>query len=212
MKLRKLYILLLLVGLGLTRLIFFSRFIAEDKLVFDVRFLINYCVDFIFFYDMFVQMRTPYRDQLTGKLVLDVKEISYAYMTSWFPLDIMSVLPFELIQYAFPSSSSGGQDEGNLGELALLKFFRLTRLLKLLRVMRANRKLKQAQIGSGMRYFTLELIKVRLVKTNSILTFHLLLFLDNCLCNFFNPLVCMWISLGFRSSKPFRPDRLAKDI
>ena len=128
-----------------------------------MRFLINYCVDFIFFYDMFVQMRTPYRDQLTGKLVLDVKEISYAYMTSWFPLDIMSVLPFELIQYAFPADSSSEEGGGgNLGELALLKFFRLTRLLKLLRVMRANRKLKQAQIGSGMRYFTLELIKVRL--------------------------------------------------
>jgi hypothetical protein len=115
---------------------------------------------------MFVQMRTPYRDPLTGKLILDVKQISYAYLTSWFPLDIMSVLPFDAIQYAVPKPAvdttkvENGEEAENLGELGLLKFIRLTRLLKLLRVVRANRKLKQAQISSGMRYFTLELLKV----------------------------------------------------
>lgn len=134
---------------------FETAFIFETHLNIDLRFLINYCVDLIFFYDMFVQMRTPYRDQITGKLVLDVKQISYAYLNSWFPLDIMSVLPFELIQYVVPSNNTE-----DLATLALLKFFRLTRLLKLLRIMRANRKLKQAQISSGMRYYSLELIKI----------------------------------------------------
>jgi hypothetical protein len=113
---------------------------------------------------MFVQMRTPYRDKHTGRLILDIKQISYTYLTGWFPLDILSVLPFELIQYVVPTSSAA-EEEGNLGELALLKFVRLTRLLKLLRVMRANRKLKQAQIASGFRYFSLELIKVLCIST-----------------------------------------------
>lgn len=162
---------------------------SSDKIEVNVLFLINYCVDFIFFYDMFVQMRTPYRDATTGKLELDVKVISYTYFTSWFPLDIMSVLPFEMIQYMVPAKTTtaegGGQSDDDLGQLALLKFFRLTRLLKLLRVVRASRKLKQAQVSSGLRYYSMEIGKASLCDV-----MHNLL-LDGCFDCLFYSLDCL---------------------
>ena len=101
---------------------------------------------------MFIQMRTPYRDPLTGRVILDVKVISKMYLRGWFPLDLMTVLPFEFLQYI--------AKDDKLGTLTLLSFIRITRLFKLLRLLRASRKLKQAQIASGLRYLTIELLKV----------------------------------------------------
>ncbi|KAJ3304038.1 hypothetical protein HDV03_003152 [Kappamyces sp. JEL0829] len=134
---------------------FETAFITNDTLTIDVLFLINRCVDIIFFYDMLVQMRTPYRDPVTGSLVLDVNLITRSYLAGWFPLDLLSVLPFEFVQYAVPGGS-----HTSLSTLQLLRFFRLTRLFKLLRVFRASRKLKQAQIASGLRYFSIEMVKI----------------------------------------------------
>ncbi|KAJ3275367.1 hypothetical protein HDV01_000659 [Terramyces sp. JEL0728] len=120
----------------------------------DTLFLLNRFVDLIFFLDMFVQIRTPYRDARTGKLVLDSSVIATRYLASWFVLDLVSVLPFEYMNYIFPMKAT------NLSTLKILRFVRLFRLLKLLRVFRASRKLKQAQIASGLRYATLELLKI----------------------------------------------------
>jgi hypothetical protein len=42
----------------------------------DLLFLINRFVDLIFFSDIFIQCRTPFRNETTGRLVLDIKVIS----------------------------------------------------------------------------------------------------------------------------------------
>ncbi|KAI8925377.1 hypothetical protein BC831DRAFT_401278 [Entophlyctis helioformis] len=118
----------------------------------DIMFLVNRVVDFIFFIDMFVQMRTPSRDPQTGKTIRDVRMISGRYWRSWGPIDLMSVLPFELLGFM-----SAGTN--NLTQLRLLRFLRLTRLLKLLRVLRASRKFKQWQIHSGLRLGQIQTIK-----------------------------------------------------
>lgn len=129
-------------------------FVTEVGVPIDTLFLLNRFVDLIFFLDIFVQLRTPFRDARTGKLVLDSYIISTRYLMSWFVLDLVSVLPFEYMDYIF------GIGATNLSTLKILRFVRLARLLKLLRVFRASRKLKQAQIASGLRYSTLELLKV----------------------------------------------------
>jgi Ion transport protein len=79
-------------------------------------------VDIIFFTDIFIQIRTPYRDDSTGRLVLDIKQIAVRYITSWFFLDLISVLPFEFLGNFFHTGTA-------LAQLGLLRFFRLTRLL-----------------------------------------------------------------------------------
>ncbi|KAJ3319969.1 hypothetical protein HDV06_005787 [Boothiomyces sp. JEL0866] len=131
---------------------FETAFITEVGVPIDTLFLLNRFVDVIFFLDIFVQLRTPFRDIRTGKLVLDSYIIATRYLSSWFVLDLVSVLPFEYMDYIF------GIQATNLSTLKILRFVRLARLLKLLRVFRASRKLKQAQIASGLRYATLELV------------------------------------------------------
>lgn len=124
-------------------LIIIISFITQDPtdltIHIDLLFVLNRFVDIIFFTDIFIQCRTPYRDEQTGRLVLDVKKITIKYVSSWFFLDLISVLPFEFLGNILHSGSS-------LAQLSLLRFFRLTRLLKLLRVFRASRKLKRLQV------------------------------------------------------------------
>ncbi|KAH6575359.1 hypothetical protein BASA62_001971 [Batrachochytrium salamandrivorans] len=114
----------------------------------DTLFLISALVDLIFLIDMFIQMRTPYRDAITGKLIRDVRQITVSYLKSWFLIDLVSVLPFEM--FALLNSNSV-----DFSQLRLLRFLRLTRLLKLIRVIRASRKLKQWQVHSGLRIGTI---------------------------------------------------------
>ncbi len=123
----------------------------------DLLFLINRFVDIIFFSDIFIQMRTPYRDEESGRLVFSVKKIASRYLKSWFLLDLVSVLPFEFLGNVLTTSVD---DSGSVTQLSLLRFFRLTRLLKLLRVFRASRKLKSLQVSSGIRFVALEIIKI----------------------------------------------------
>jgi Ion transport protein len=129
-------------------------FIRRTIIVVDLLFLMNRVVDCMFLVDMFVQMKTPYRCQRTGRLVLDVRSITAGYLKGWFILDLISVIPFEFLQYINNGSSSA------LGFLQILRFLRLTRLLKLLKFRHLSRKLKQLHVTTGVRYYQLELLKV----------------------------------------------------
>ncbi|KAJ3292516.1 hypothetical protein HK104_005214 [Borealophlyctis nickersoniae] len=122
----------------------------------DVLFLINRAVDLVFLFDMFVQMRSPFRDAQTGKLIRKGRAIAIRYLKSWFLIDLVSIIPFELINIGQEESAS----KTNLSQLRLLRFMRLTRLLKLLRVLRASRKIKQWQVHINMRYATLQIMKL----------------------------------------------------
>jgi len=147
-------------ALGLILLLFtasvtpFETAFVTGPLHIDVLFLINIIVDAIFAFDMFVQMRTPARDPETGKIIRKGSAIALRYVKTWFFIDLVSVIPFELLNLNENMAST------NLNELRLLRFLRLTRLLKLLRVLRASRKLKQWQVYVNLRYSTLQLLKL----------------------------------------------------
>ena len=123
---------------------------------FTMLFLINRFVDIVFFIDIFINMRLPYRDRRTGVLVLDSKAIIKRYLKSWFLVDLISVIPFEFITLSVGRGS-------DLEQLQLLRIIRLFRLLKLLRVFRASRKLHQVKLASGLRYATVELLKIAVI-------------------------------------------------
>ncbi|KAJ3157239.1 hypothetical protein HDU89_002651 [Geranomyces variabilis] len=131
---------------------FETAFIASSSNI-DILFLVNRLVDIIFTIDMGVSIRTPFRDPQTGRLVRDGKLIFLRYLRSWFFIDLLSVIPFELI-----NTFSGGGHQ-NLSQLRLLRFLRLARLLKLLRVLRASRKLKQWRVHIDLRYATMKMLQ-----------------------------------------------------
>lgn len=113
-------------------------------------FLINQAVNLVFVFDMFVQCRTPYRDKKTGKLVTNPNVILLTYSLGWGPVDLISVIPFELLAL-FGSVSS---------QLQILRVLRLMKLAKLLRLFRASRKMKQLQIYITLRYSAIQILKV----------------------------------------------------
>ncbi|KAJ3123021.1 hypothetical protein HK098_002277 [Nowakowskiella sp. JEL0407] len=120
----------------------------------SILFEIDRVVDVLFFCDMFVQARTPYRDKTTGKLVYEERAIFVKYLKSWALLDLVSIIPFELFSLGSEESSSV-----NLSELRLLRFLRLARLLKLLRVLRASKKLSKWQVYIQLRYASIQVLK-----------------------------------------------------
>ena len=106
-------------------------------------------------FDMFVQSRTPFRDQKSGKLIRSPGKIFSHYLSGWFFIDLISVTPFELLAF-IPGDSS------NTSQLSILRVLRLTKLAKLLRIFRASRKIKQMQVYINLRYATLTLVKVNI--------------------------------------------------
>jgi hypothetical protein len=89
----------------------------------------------LFFCDILIIFNTAYFDE-NFKVVDDRKVIAYKYLTGWFFIDLMSILPFDLILNA--------TDLNSLVRFArigrLYKLVRLTRLLKVLRFMKDRNK------------------------------------------------------------------------
>ena len=89
----------------------------------------------MFFCDILIIFNTAYFDE-NFKVVDDRKVIAYKYLTGWFFIDLMSILPFDLILNA--------TDLNSLVRFArigrLYKLVRLTRLLKVLRFMKDRNK------------------------------------------------------------------------
>jgi hypothetical protein len=101
---------------------------------------------------MFIQFRSPYRDEQTGQYIKSPGVIAIQYFKGWFFLDFISVLPFELLGFM---SAGGG-----VADLKILRVVRLARLLKLLRVLRASRKLRKWQVYANLRYASLQILQV----------------------------------------------------
>ena len=72
----------------------------------DGMWWLDLLVDVYFVTDVVVQFHTAYVDQVTGVLITSRRAISERYMTSWFIIDVMSVLPFQYIEVLAASGSS----------------------------------------------------------------------------------------------------------
>ena len=75
-------------------------------------FVVNRIVDFIFILDMYFTFRTAFRRKLKEgwTVVEDFSEIRAAYLRGWFAVDLVSIIPFWIIDLI-----------GGMGELSLFK-------------------------------------------------------------------------------------------
>ena len=103
-------------------------------------FILNRIVDLVFTVDMVLSM-FRWR-QIGGTTIKDCSENFWAYIKSWFPIDIVSVIPFDLVSLAYPP----------LAELKMMRMIRLLRLLKLARTMRISRMLSRWEAKSPLSY------------------------------------------------------------
>ena len=87
-------------------------------------FVVNQTINVVFFIDVFVQFFLPVPDAKTGELLRDRREIARRYLTSWFVIDIVSILPMDIVEV------TGMLGDGNSG-LRSVRLFRVLRLAKL---------------------------------------------------------------------------------
>ena len=100
-------------------------------------------MDLIFIVDMFVSFNLAYgsggNHGSQGFLwVQSHKKIARNYLTSWFLVDFISIVPVDLIAMAAMGEVDGADSTGNASKLRAIKTIRLLRLLKLARIIRAR--------------------------------------------------------------------------
>jgi hypothetical protein len=107
----------------------------------DKLWWVNRLIDFFFFTDMFIQFDLAFNDD-SGVLVKDRGKIAARYARGWFPIDLVSIFPFENTDALFSSSHASPQ------QLKMMRMLRLLRLIKMLRLLRASRIFTRLEVGS----------------------------------------------------------------
>ena len=76
----------------------------------------NYTIDIFFFIDILVNFNSAYIDE-SYEVIDDRKKIAKSYLVSWFLIDFLSIVPFELVvtqgnQIENIGADLGVEDEG----------------------------------------------------------------------------------------------------
>lgn len=79
------------------------------------------------------------------------RAIRINYLGSWFPIDLLSIIPFDLIAILANSDSLEG--------LKIIRIIRLLRLLKLARIFKASRIFKRLESTLSVSFSVIGLIK-----------------------------------------------------
>ena len=114
---------------------------------------VNRFVDAYFLADMALSFFTPFRASWhardAGNWVTDRRRIARNYLKGWFAIDLVSILPFDIVSVAIESEE--------MKKLTIVRVVRLMRLAKLARIMRAGRMLKRWEASITVRYSTIAL-------------------------------------------------------
>lgn len=100
----------------------------------------NRFIDAAFFLDLVLNFFLGFEDELEGFVQRDVRIIATKYLSTWFLVDFISVLPF----FLFDSKSAlATGEEYDTDALRVLQALRLLRVLKIVRLLRASRIIKR---------------------------------------------------------------------
>jgi hypothetical protein len=98
----------------------------------------NYVIDGVFLIDIFLNFITSYFNSATGDEVLEHRQIVKHYLQGSFWIDLLSILPFDLILMDIIS------DRTVLKTFSILKIFRILRLQKLITYMNTTDDMKHS--------------------------------------------------------------------
>ena len=101
-------------------------------------FLWERLIDVYFAVDIMLNFRSAHEDK-EGQVVFDQRSVAFNYLTSWFIIDVVSTIPWDMLELFGEADPAGGAS----AELRLPKMLRLLRLFKLLKVLRASRLFKR---------------------------------------------------------------------
>ena len=134
-------------------------YIAES--VPELLIFLNRLVDLCFFTDIIINFMLAYEMEDEGLWIVDHKLIAKRYVKSWFLIDLVSTVPFDVIANSGASNDPDASEA--LQNLKVLRVIRLFRLIKLARVLRASRIFKRWETKIAMSYAMQSLIKFVIV-------------------------------------------------
>eukprot|EP00939_MAST-03C_sp_MAST-3C-sp1_P000227 g227.t1 len=114
----------------------------------DILFAINRVVDTGFIMDTVLQFYLPFVDN-RGTVCKSRKAIAKHYVQTWFVIDIISLLPFDIITVV---ANKDGSESSNLSAFKIVRIVRLLRILKLLRILRGLRVVKKWETKLAINY------------------------------------------------------------
>lgn len=125
----------------------------------NLLFVVNQGINLIFITDMIVTFNLPFRRTLASDYVRERWPIALNYLQSWFAIDLLSCLPFDLLLAFNVFGDPHDPDaEFNPSLLRVVRLVRLVRLLKLARILRASRIFSRWESSFSMPYTTRTLI------------------------------------------------------
>ncbi|RHY58706.1 hypothetical protein DYB38_009116 [Aphanomyces astaci] len=133
----------------------------------DGLFMVDRSVDLSFLMDMGFNFMTPFVDKENNQLIEDMGQIAQKYLTGWFILDFVSIIPFDVISMVrrehVNMRDSGGPEisakKDLTSHLKIIRIIRLFRLIKLVRVLRASRIYSRWEAILGFKYTSVKLAK-----------------------------------------------------
>lgn len=103
--------------------------------------VVNYTIDICFLIDIFVIFHSAFYDS-EYLIVEDKKEIAHYYMTGWLCIDLLAIIPFDLLLSA---SANDGQNFNDFARVVRLgriaRLIKMTRLLRILKIVKERSKL-----------------------------------------------------------------------
>jgi len=125
----------------------------------DGWFIMNIVIMLVFIKDIIMQFSLKVTIQKpTGTTTLrDKRQIRNRYLKGWFTIDIVSIIPFDIVGVA--------SNDESIQKLKAFRIIRLLRLLKILRILRASRMIQRWSNHISMPFSHQSLIKFSVILT-----------------------------------------------
>lgn len=110
----------------------------------DFLFVLNRIMDIIFIIDIWVQTRLAFFDNVTRNWITNRKRILQRYAEGWMLIDVVSTIPYDLIDIIVPQN--GAESEGGGSNLKVLRVLKILKLVKLLRIIKGAKIFGRIQL------------------------------------------------------------------
>ena len=126
-------------------LLLYTATVMPFKLAFidnegDLWFFVDNTIDFLFMFDIYVNLNTPIDAEEEGKKIYDRCKIVGSYLRSWLLIDILASFPIGLVEYLFVGQSSIGNNNEILRLTRVPRIYRLLRMARLVKLLKMFKK------------------------------------------------------------------------
>jgi potassium voltage-gated channel Eag-related subfamily H protein 7 len=139
-------------------LLVFTAFVTPFEVAFlstevNALFWINRFIDMLFLCDLVLNFMISYPVfvRSTRVWIISPAKIAKRYLSSWFLIDLISILPYDIL-----TVTGGG---GNMGNLKMLRIVRCMRLLKIVKILKSFKKMEKMKEKAGVKFSTTKLLQ-----------------------------------------------------